>query len=61
MHGNRGAGNGQRIQHVSRGVFQVDVAVNGGDRARHPAGGDQQEQRLGVIDAAIGIEDQPVG
>jgi hypothetical protein len=41
-------------------LLEVDVAEHGGDGVGRPPGGDQHQQRLGVVDAAVGIEDQPV-
>src|SRR5262249_38715892 len=60
VHRNVGAGHGQSRQHVLGGALQVHVAEHRGDAVRYAPVGDQQQQRLGVVDGAGGIEDQPV-
>jgi hypothetical protein len=54
------AGSGEDGEHVLRRRFEADVAVHRRDGVRRAAGSDQQQQRLGVVDAAVGIEDQSV-
>ena len=56
----RDAGDREHRQHVGRRGVEIDVAEHRGDGVGRPAVGDQQQQRLGVVDAAIGIEDQAV-
>ena len=60
MHLDVRAGGGEDGQHVLRRRLEADVAVHRRDGVRRAAGGDQQQQRLGVVDAAVGIEDQSV-
>jgi hypothetical protein len=46
--------------HIARGRIEVDIAEHRGDGFRRAAVGDQQQQRLRIVDAAVGVEDQPV-
>ncbi len=59
--GDVGADHGQGRQHIARGRLQIDVAEDGGDGVRWAAVGDEHQQRLGVVDTAVGVEDEPVG
>ena len=54
------AGDGEHRQHVVRRRLEADIAEHRGDGVGRAAGRDQQQQRLGVVDAAVGIEDQSV-
>ncbi len=59
--GDVGADDGQSGEHVARGRLQVDVAEDGRDGVGRAAVGDQHQQRLGVVDTAVSVEDEPVG
>ena len=56
-----GPDHGERGEHVAGRRIELDVAEHRGDGGRGAAVGDQQQQRLGIVDAAVGVEDQPVG
>ena len=55
-----GARDGQDGEDVLGRIGQADIAEHRGDRVGRATAGDQHQQGLGVIDAAVGIEDQPV-
>jgi hypothetical protein len=61
VHLDVGAGDCQHRQDVIRRRLEIDVAEHRGDGIGRPAVGDQQQQRLGIVDPAVGIEDQFVG